>query len=269
MDSLNAILNSLSVYISSEIKDRDALGISFLSYRLRHPTSHLERFKNIHRGEKCFVVGTGPSLKVEDIELLKGQVCFGVNTLFKIFNNTSWRPDYYCVIDPRTYSNIRKQLCENNVCNVFIAQNRMKEGFDEKNSIPFNLECSSFYKIGLKNHLKTMKFSGDIVRQVYDGASVVFAALQIAVYMGFSSIYLLGTDCNYDTNVLHASELGYSKDYNYNWTKQTGLTMIEGFKVASEYAKKHGIKVYNATRGGMLEVFPRVNLEDIVGENDA
>lgn len=42
--------------------------------------------------------------------------------------------------------------------------------------------------------------------------------------------------------------------------------MIEGFKVAKKYADEHGINIYNATRGGMLEVFPRVNLEDVVGD---
>lgn len=85
--------------------------------------------------------------------------------------------------------------------------------------------------------------------------------------MGFKTIYLLGVDCNYDKNIkLHSDSLEYSKDYKYNWTRQTGLTMIEGFKVAKKYADEHGINIYNATRGGMLEVFPRVNLEDVVGD---
>jgi len=84
--------------------------------------------------------------------------------------------------------------------------------------------------------------------------------------MGFEKIYLIGVDCNYDKEVdqLHNRDLGYGADYVYNWTKQTGITMIEGFKIAKEYADKYGIDIYNATRGGMLEVFPRVQLEEVV-----
>ena len=32
-----------------------------------------------------------------------------------------------------------------------------------------------------------------------------------------------------------------------------------------EFAKAHGVRIYNATRGGDLEVFPRVVLENIEG----
>ena len=40
-------------------------------------------------------------------------------------------------------------------------------------------------------------FSEDVARVVYGGATVTYACIQIAVYMGFKEIYLLGVDCNY------------------------------------------------------------------------
>ena len=40
--------------------------------------------------------------------------------------------------------------------------------------------------------------------------------------------------------------------------------LIVGYEEVKKYADSHGIKVYNATRGGVLEVFPRVKLEDIL-----
>lgn len=35
------------------------------------------------------------------------------------------------------------------------------------------------------------------------------------------------------------------------------------FEKAREYADGHGIKIYNATRGGKLEVFERVNFDKL------
>ena len=39
------------------------------------------------------------------------------------------------------------------------------------------------------------------------------------------------------------------------------------YKSAKEYADSNGIKIINCTRGGMLEVFPRMSLEEVLGKN--
>lgn len=248
-------------------KMRWAFGILFhIRTHILHKRQlpQIERYKNIHPGEKCFIVGTGPSLTVEDVKKLKGTISIGVNTLYKIFEETGWKSDYYCVIDPFTFGNIRNDLSRYDEIPLFYAENRILD--KAVNGIPFELNCSDFYKLKDLDAFEFTKFLPDLDKYIYDGASVVYAALQIAVYMGFKEIYLLGVDCNYELSreKLHNSKLSYSKDYNYNWTKQTGLAMIEGFKIAKKYADEHDIKIFNATRGGMLEVFPRVDLDDIV-----
>ncbi len=264
MENLGGFLRVLRIILAIELKQPGALGLSFQLYNFFRSTRSLRRFKNIHDGKKCFIVGTGPSLHISDLDLLKNYYCFGVNTLFKVYDRTQWRPDYYCVIDPNTYGDIRMGLKEYGVKNIFLAQNRIRKSSILGDIIPINLECSSFYKMGMSKHLETMKFSSDISKCVFDGASVMFAALQVAVYMGFREIYLLGADCNYTPGSFHNASLGYSQGYQYDWTKQTGLTMIEGFKVADRVTKQMGVKIFNASRGGMLEVFPRVKLEDVV-----
>ena len=247
-------------------KDHGSFGISYTVVKLcnKELYSKLHKFKDIHKGQRCFIVGTGPSLTLEDVESLKGEYSIGVNTLYKFYNKTDWRANYYCVIDPNTYGAVGQCLKKYHTDNLFIAGNRIKETDNSINK--FSLECSSFYRIPYPQYFDTpCDFSSDLSDEIYDGASVVYAAIQIAVYMGFKEIYLLGVDCNYNKNiVLHNSDLGYGKGYKYNWTKQTGLTMIEGFKVAKKYADEHGIKIFNTTRGGMLEVFPRADLDKVV-----
>ena len=55
----------------------------------------LKKYKNIHKGQRCFIIGTGPSLSVEDLEKLKGEITFGSNRIFEIYSQTDWRPTYY------------------------------------------------------------------------------------------------------------------------------------------------------------------------------
>lgn len=246
-------------------KDRGSFGISYQIQLFKNKSHYqkLKKYKNIHENKKCFIIGTGPSLTLKDINNLKGQYCIGANTLYKLYSQTDWRATYYCIIDPATYSNISLEVKKYHRTSLFIAGNRIKDKDPDINK--FSLECSSFYKIPYSKYFKSCSFGNDLSKEIYDGASVIYAAIQIAVYMGFREIYLLGVDCNYDNGVsLHSASLEYSKDYHYNWTKQTGLTMIEGFKTAKKYADEHGIHIFNATRGGMLEVFPRINLDDAV-----
>lgn len=249
-------------------KDKGSFGISYKIGHIANKKTYekLIKYKDMYEGESCFIVGTGPSLELDDVNRLKGKLCFGVNTLYKIYDKTDWRADYYCVIDPTTYSGIGEEVKKYHKDTLFIAGNRIEETDEKINQ--FSLKCSSFYKIPYLDYFETpCSFSSDLCNEIYDGASVVYAALQIAVYMGFKNIYLLGVDCNYNKDfMLHSKSLEYNKDYKYNWTQQTGLTMIEGFKVAKKYADQHGINIYNATRGGMLEVFPRIKLDDVVGE---
>ena len=68
------------------------------------------KFKDIHRGERCFVILTGPSLTLSDVNLLKNEVTFAVNSCIKLFSKTSWRPNYYVMTDKLVYQSIGKEL---------------------------------------------------------------------------------------------------------------------------------------------------------------
>ena len=88
--------------------------------------------------------------------------------------------------------------------------------------------------------------------------------IQIAIYMGFKEIYLMGVDCNYTVGTSnHFVEAGNTipdEDIRTAYKR-----LLCGYKEVKKYLKKHrDIKVYNATRGGMLEIFPRVDIDKII-----
>ena len=108
-------------------------------------------------------------------------------------------------------------------------------------------------------------------------ATVSLTCLQLAIYMGYSKIYLLGVDHNFakmfdkDGNVIEDKTIKnhFTDDYDKDIIDQ-------GFQIDSatqayidveRLSKKMGtFKVYNATRGGKLEVFERVSFDDMIKE---
>ncbi len=45
----------------------------------------LRKFRSIHKGEDCFILGNGPSLNKIDLSLLKNYHIFGLNKIYLLF----------------------------------------------------------------------------------------------------------------------------------------------------------------------------------------
>ncbi len=94
------------------------------------------------------------------------------------------------------------------------------------------------------------------------------AAIEAAIYMGCKEIYLLGVDCNYSLKNLHFMKTEYddekwSPNKNVDVAEIQQMSNIIGYEFIKKEAEKRSVKIYNATRGGSLEVFERVNSDDI------
>ncbi len=217
----------------------------------------LKELKDIHAGERCFIVCTGPSLTVDDVNRLKNEYTFSMNSIIKIFNKTDWRPTYYVIADSVAENMLSKdpayKLLKNRmVSNVIARQANLSE-----NDVVYPITMYDFFKDGKPKH-----FSNDIYNMVYTGATIVYDIMQIAAYMGFKKIYLLGCDCNYRGKKAHSNVAGYDKEFDFIPSKVETL-MMESYKVAKKHCEASGIKIYNATRGGMLEVFERVDFDSL------
>lgn len=210
-------------------------------------------YKNKHEGKRCFIVCTGPSLTIEDVNRLKGEYTFGMNSIFKIFDKTDWRPTYYTITDPMVFSSFGGDPNFRSLRNRFLSSVIVKQTDPLDTDVVFPSDLLGFIKYGAP-----VDFSDDLYSVVYYGATVTYDIMQIAAYMGFKEIYLLGCDCNYSGEKKHFDEYNAPKEViNF----EPG--MIESYKVAKKYCDAHGIKIRNATRGGKLEVFERVGFDSL------
>lgn len=224
----------------------------------------LLKFKNIHKGKRCFIVATGPSLKVEDLDKLKekNEICISMNRIYNIFDKTQWRPDYYVIEDAKMIEDLASEIAELELDYKFVAANP-ECYWEYKNSA-----SSIKYNMIVQNYKDSKPgFSSNVERCVYNGRTVTYVCLQLAAYMGFAEIYLLGVDFSYSAD-LYAPENHFQGYHDSNTAVRLNPIhpelMILAYEKAKEYAKIHGIKIFNATRGGKLEVFERVDIDAVL-----
>ncbi len=232
----------------------------YASSNILYRNEKLLKFKKISKRKKCFIVATGPSLRVDDLHALaeKNIFCFGVNSILKI--KKEWTADAYVVADSNFISNNIK-LIEDYNCNIKFIGDSCKEYWAKKHK--------DSYKIHVTTSGNMIDFSEDVEQKLYGGygskGTVTYVCLQLAVYMGFSEIYLLGVDCNYKmgskNNHFIAEETEDNRDHGED-------AMIKAYEYAKKYADAHDIKIYNATRGGMLEVFERVDFDSLFEDKE-
>ena len=223
---------------------------TFLS---RHRQSNMSCFKKIHAGERCFIVGNGPSLKAEDLECIYShkEISFGVNHIYKSFPLTSWRPSYYCWSATSITQEIINTVKRLDIKHKFIG-NRNPLVSDD---IAENIYCyPSLYEYFEE---EGPDFSEELNQGIFAGHTVLYDCLQLAVYMGFKRIYIIGADCEFPQGRVHFYE--EKEEGIFNLTDKIFIA----FRKAREYAESHDIEICNATRGGKLEVFPRVECDSL------
>lgn len=236
--------------------------IRVLDLQPSSPYEKMKELKNVHEGERCFIIATGPSLSIQDLEKLNNEKTFSMNSICLLEEDTNWRPTYYGIQDMGVYNSLKDQITQfcKDVQGVLIGDNLAKKIDFSKDNYVFPI---NFLNHMLEHRKYHSKFSDNAYSVVYSGYSITYSLLQIAVYMGFKQIYLIGADCNYPINMKH-----HFKEYSYvdPSFSEAHDRMIAAYKVAKKYTETHNVKIYNATRGGMLEVFERVNLDNVLSE---
>lgn len=230
--------------------------------------SNMSVYKDIYKGQRCFIIGTGPSLRPEDLEVLMehNEICFGSNRIYEIFDQTIWRPTYYSNQDfhliEKSSDKIKALKCKQKFLPIDV-----KKFFEGENDITyFILKHKEYYP-------NDADFSFDLTDFLGQGFTVTYGLIQIARYMGFKDIYLLGIDHNYAISLNEKGVPIYNndvKDY-FEGAKASNIGMnlprvaesTVAYMTAERVSKNSDFRVYNATRGGKLEAFERVDFNSL------
>jgi hypothetical protein len=230
----------------------------------------LESLRAAHVGRPAVIVGNGPSLRLEDLDAIhrSGMVSFAFNKIYLAYDRTPFRPTYYLVED--------FLVAENNAAAINALRGTPKL---------FPDILLRWVEVDTDTILYGMTFRGpehgppgfsEDPLDFHWGATVAYSALQWAAYMGCDPVYLVGVDFTFTLAASADQQVHVAGPAERNhflpeyrkpgerWNKPMLEFNREAFEVAREHAEQQDRRIYNATRGGVLDVFPRVDLEAVV-----
>lgn len=254
--ALNALKNGVDA-----VKRFKIIPQAYWNSTRRDTIKNLAAFENIHKGERCFIIGNGPSLKNTDLTKLRNEKSFGLNRIYLAFPEMGFETSYYLSVNDlvveQTHDDIQKMKMPR-----FVSMRSMKWLTPEKNL---------FF---LYSTYTGPTFAKDIRKRMWEGATVTYMALQTAFFLGFQQVILIGVDHSFatkgkpnetvvsqgdDPNHFNASYFGKG----FRWQLPDLDTSERAYTLARETYKAAGREVIDATVGGKLQVFPKVNYDSL------
>lgn len=222
----------------------------------------IQTFHNVHKEKRCFIIANGPSLKVIDFSLLENEITIGMNRIYLMKKQNGFMPTYLVCIDKKS------QLLQ------------FHKDFDQ-------LEIPSFFEWDLRRlfskkqnqHFIKGKFNPNfsiniVNKPMGNGRSVTYACMQLAYYMGFKEVYLIGKDHSYNTTEKAGSGIkstgnegnhfikGYYKK-GQKWDAPDYKSEEFAYKLARKAFEKDGRVIKDATINGKLDVFEKMDFFDL------
>lgn len=243
--------------------------------RIQESLAYYRSLKDKFRGRRGFVIGNGPSLRMADLDRLNDEVTVASNKVYLAFPHVNWRPTIFTVVDPLVWEKIRSEIPSE------IAHVHLPHYFEPGTGLdrPIHVWRTLGYGGELRERdrrFNGVEFSTDVTEGLYGSCTVTFENLQMAVHLGLSPIYIIGCDHYYagESNAQRGQRVvagNFNNHFLPNY-RQPGeqvnpaqiTNMNRGYREARIFSDRLRIPILNATRGGHLEAFLRVDFDSVI-----
>ncbi len=231
------------------------------------------KFRNMYAGKRCFVIGNGPSLNKQDLAPLANEVTIAMNLFNKNPIIEKWKPTFLCVAE--TTAGLKPEEltifadCMYNIeAQAYFFRLDVKEILDKDRL----LDQENIYYLKMSGgplYDWPTDRSLDLTKVIPGARTTAHMAIMIALYLGCSPIYLIGLDHDWlshrsvERHFYASSPQGVQgscdlSNYSYKRLIAGTLKTWRIYESFQDIARKQGVKIYNATAGGFLDVFERV-----------
>ena len=235
----------------------------------RRINAHRDR----HAGQRIWVIGNGPSIIDTDLSHLRDEVTIGTNSIFLNRDAMGFDVTHYVVED--------YLVAEDRVDDI-VAINGPTKWFGNylKYCLP-DMPDALWMNVSVdyRDSPSWPRFSQDLSRIAHVGGTVTYLCIQLAYFLGAAEVVVVGLDHSYvveddetpesgntivsdrdDQNHFHPDYFGKGK----RWHLPRVDRMERAYVRAREVFEADGRRILNATKGGQLEVFPRVDYDRFV-----
>lgn len=185
-----------------------------------------------------------------------------MNKIFYGFDKTSWRHDVYVGEDTNLLHYYGEEIKEHVSGWKFLADTY-------QNGIDYGEKAYTFH-MSYPEKIDRPGYGVDFLFGYMSGYSVAFACIYLAIYVGFSQVYIIGADMNYSSDMTASSNHFYGDKDTISRQNQSINqpfffdTVHRNYEFTQKFAANRGVSIYNATRGGKLEAFERVNFDELI-----
>lgn len=220
----------------------------------------LHLYKDRHKGQRAVIVCNGPSLNQMDLSFLKNEICIGLNKIYLGFQKFGFYPRYYVAVNQKVLEQSVEQI--NALTSVKFISARCGNQF-QQNGLTHIIDTSN----------PPDYFCKDISLGMEEGYTVTYAALQVAYYLGFSKIIIIGMDHRFDySGKPNESKYLNGPDSNHfdptyfsneSWDNPDLVNSERFYSIAKENYEKSGRKIIDATVSGACTVFDKQNYREL------
>ncbi len=256
------------------VKERGVVGLS------DEERAKFQSLQNKYRGKRIFIIGNGPSLNKTALDKLKGEYTFATNRFYLMYEKIDWRPTFYTCVDRRVVTDIYAEV-NGLTGSLFFFDEFFKGLYREGSDVQY------FNQRLRKGDKLEESFSFNAANVVFNGNTVLTYAMQIAYYLGFDVVFLIGCDLGYKVLESVSQEgddvfkmgvgfdLKSTRDDDPNhfdpryfgqgrlWHAPNEKGMVDDHALCKAAFLSKGRRIYNATVGGQLEVYDRRDFESL------
>ena len=245
--------------VTSEATDYLYSMAKYFYYERLRSVLRLQALQDRYAGQRCFIIGNGPSLKNTDLSLLRNEITFGSNRLYILFEGLGFSTTFFLTISP-------------------LVVEQYHQDIDRINSIKFVRSSAKHYftlsdQVILLENGPNLTFADNPTQGIWGGGSVTYTAMQLAFHMGFEKVILVGIDHSYDSTrsnsqdkVVKVSEGAdpnhFSSEYfgkGASWFVPNLELQALGYRMAKYAFESDGREILDATIEGKLNLFPKVD----------
>jgi hypothetical protein len=251
------------------LRDLPQLPAAYLHPWRRTALARLAKLKDIHKGQRAFIIGNGPSLKQTDLNKLKGEITFGMNRIYLMFPELGFSTTYLSVVNSLVIEQTASDLAALQIPKFITWRSR-----NFFNPEQFTGKRADNLPTFLHTTYDAPRFSPDVRGRVWEGATVTYVTMQLAFHMGISKVILVGVDHNYTTtgkpNTTITSEGDdpnhFSGQYfgkGFRWQLPDLETSEIAYRMARQAYEKAGRRILDATVGGKLTIFEKADYSQL------
>lgn len=235
---------------------------ALVSRRFRDDQERLVSYRGRHAGERCFILGNGPSLRDTDLSKLESEATFGLNRIYLLFDEMGYQTTYFVAVNTLVIEQCAEDI-RALAMPKFITWRGRRWLADDPDTVFLDTD-----------YTPPPTFSEVATGRVFEGSTVTYVALQLAFHMGFEKVILVGVDHNFQTegppNVTVTSDGSdqdhFAADYfgeGFRWQLPDLEASERAYRMAREAYGAAGREVVDATIGGQLEIFPKVDYDSL------